>query len=233
VSAELKEYYAARAPEYDRVYRKPERQSDLRAIERWLPQVFGDKTLLEIACGTGYWSQFLAPAAKKVVAIDASREVLNIAESRVGSDNVSFTLGDAYCPPGEAGPFESAFAGFWLSHVPVARLAEFFEGLHRVLLPGARVVLLDNLFVEGSNTPISSRDTQGNTYQLRSLDDGSMHSVLKNFPSEQSLRDAVSGFAASVEYHEWQYFWALEYTAAVSPDPSFEQSPDGAALSSP
>ena len=222
MSAELKEYYAARAPEYDRVYKKPERQSDLRAIEHWLPQVFADKTILEIACGTGYWSQFLAPAARMVVAIDASREVLNIAESRLSSGKVLFTTGDAYCPPGEAGPFESAFAGFWLSHVPVARLGEFFEGLHRVLLPGAKVVLLDNLFVAGSSTPISARDDQGNTYQQRSLDDGSVHSVLKNFPSERSLREAVSGFAAGVHYHEWQYFWALEYTAAVPPNRSAE-----------
>jgi hypothetical protein len=33
----MHEYYAVRAPEYDRVYKKPERQQDLRAIERWLP----------------------------------------------------------------------------------------------------------------------------------------------------------------------------------------------------
>jgi demethylmenaquinone methyltransferase/2-methoxy-6-polyprenyl-1,4-benzoquinol methylase len=56
----MRDYYAARAPEYDRVYQKPERQQDLRAIEAWLPSVFQAKSILEIACGTGYWTQFLS-----------------------------------------------------------------------------------------------------------------------------------------------------------------------------
>lgn len=229
MSAELEEYYAARAPEYDRVYKKPERQADLRAIERWLPKVFAGRSVLEIACGTGYWSQFLVPVARSAVAIDASREVLAIARSRVASAHASFVEGDAYRPPVDQGPFESAFAGFWLSHVPRTRLEEFFSELHRALTPGAKVVLLDNRFVEGSSTPLSEQDAEGNTYQNRRLDDGSVHRVLKNFPSERSLREAVAGIATDVEYHEWQYFWALEYVVALCPNPSFKRTPDGAA----
>ena len=37
MSLEMKDYYAARAKEYDKIYAKPERQQDLRAIEQWLP----------------------------------------------------------------------------------------------------------------------------------------------------------------------------------------------------
>ena len=213
MSAELEAYYAARAPEYDRVYAKPERQADLRAIERWLPGVFAGTSLLEVACGTGYWSRFLAPAAKSIVAFDASSEVLEIARSRVAAPHVSFTTGDAYAPSGERGRFDAAFAGFWLSHVPTERLDEFLHGLHRVLAPGARVVFLDNRFVEGSSTPVSRQDHHGNTYQSRSLDDGTVHEVLKNFPTEHALREAVAGRASRVAYHRWQYFWALEYVA--------------------
>jgi len=40
---------------------------------------------------------------------------------------------------------------------------------------------MDNAFVEGSNTPISETDKYGNTFQERSLEDGSKHKVLKNF----------------------------------------------------
>jgi demethylmenaquinone methyltransferase/2-methoxy-6-polyprenyl-1,4-benzoquinol methylase len=126
---------------------------------------------------------------------------------------VSFETGDAYCPPADRGPFESAFAGFWLSHVPRERLDAFFRGLHRALAPGAKVVLLDNRFVEGSSTPLSDRDPHGNTYQTRTLDDGSLHRVLKNFPSEQALRRMVAGVATDVVYHQWQHDWALEYVA--------------------
>jgi ubiquinone/menaquinone biosynthesis C-methylase UbiE len=213
MSAGIGAYYAARAPEYDRVYAKPERQADLRAIERWLPGVFAGTCMLEVACGTGYWTRHLAPVAKRIDAFDASPEVLAIARSRVAAPHVSFVAGDAYAPPGAPGRFDAAFAGFWLSHVPRERLDGFLHGLHRVLAPGARVVFLDNRFVEGSSTPASRRDRQGNTYQSRALDDGSVHEVLKNFPSELELREAVAGVATDVAYHSWRYFWALEVVA--------------------
>lgn len=229
MSAELEQYYANRAPEYDRVYKKPERQGDLRVIEGWLPEVFAGKSILEIACGTGYWSQFLAPIARSLVAIDASSEVLEIARSRVTVKNASFIKGDAYRPPNDQAPFQSAFAGFWLSHVPKARLGEFFHSLHRTLAPGAKVVLLDNRFVEGSSTPLSEQDAEGNTYQSRALDDGSTHRVLKNFTSEHGLREMVAGIATDVEFHQWQYFWALEYAVALRPNSSFKRTPNGAA----
>ena len=207
----MREYYAARAPEYDRVYLKPERQQDLRAIERWLPSVLEARALLEVACGTGYWTQFIAGAARELVAVDASAEVLRLARARVGLDTASFVLGDAYRLPVASGRFDAAFAGFWFSHVPHAQVQEFLCELHRTLKPGALVVLLDNRFVPGSSTPISERDDEGNTYQVRPLEDGSTHRVLKNFPSEAELREAVAGFSRDVRFHEWQYFWALEY----------------------
>jgi demethylmenaquinone methyltransferase/2-methoxy-6-polyprenyl-1,4-benzoquinol methylase len=43
------------------------------------------------------------------------------------------------------------------------------------------------------------------------LEDGSTHRVLKNFPSQAELRQAVAGMASEVRFHEWQYYWALEY----------------------
>lgn len=82
-------------------------------------------------------------------------------------------------------------------------------------LPGAPLVLLDNRFVPGSSTPITDQDAGGNTYQTRRLSAGSCHRVLKNFPSEQALRAAVSPFATGLRYHAWTYFWALEYTVAA------------------
>jgi demethylmenaquinone methyltransferase/2-methoxy-6-polyprenyl-1,4-benzoquinol methylase len=75
----MQRYYADRAPEYDSIYAKPERQADLRLIERWLPEVFRGRRVLEIACGTGYWTQFIAPVATGVVAIDSARETIDIA----------------------------------------------------------------------------------------------------------------------------------------------------------
>jgi demethylmenaquinone methyltransferase/2-methoxy-6-polyprenyl-1,4-benzoquinol methylase len=211
----LQNYYAARAPEYDRVYKKPERQRDLRLIERWLSSAFTARTTLELACGTGYWTRFIATTAKELAAIDVSAETLHMARARVKSLGVSFVLGDAYRLPVAARRFDAAFAGFWFSHVPRARAREFLRGLHRALVPGAKVVFLDNRFVPGSSTPIAEQDGDGNTYQLRRLEDGSTHRVLKNFPSESELPRAVAGLAEEIRFHEWQYFWAMEYVVAT------------------
>jgi ubiquinone/menaquinone biosynthesis C-methylase UbiE len=211
---EIREYYSARAPEYDHVYSKPERQADLRAVESWLPSVFKGRRLIEVACGTGYWSQFLVPVVSELVAIDASPETLSIAKDRVSARNARFLVGDAYNLPTGAARFGGAFAGFWLSHVPRQSVATFLQGLHATLAPGACVVFLDNRFVEGSNTPINEHDQSGNTYQVRRLRDGSTHRILKNFPSEDELRIAVESSASQVRFHSWQHYWALEYVLA-------------------
>lgn len=216
MSDALRPYYASRAPEYDAVYAKPERQPDLRAIERWLPSVFRDSSLLEIAAGTGYWTQFLAPVAQSLVAIDAAPETLAIARSRVAAAHVQFIVGDVYRLPFGERAFDGAFAGFWLSHVPRARARDFLLGLHDALRPGARVVFLDNRFVASSSTPIADRDDDGNTYQQRRLADGSTHRVLKNFPSETELRAMLAGIGADIRFHAWQHYWALQYTVVAS-----------------
>ncbi len=209
----LQSYYAARAAEYDKVYLKPERQSDLRAVESWLPSVFRGSTVLEVACGTGYWTQFIAPAAAHVVAIDSSSETLAIARSRVTRGRASFHVGDAYDLPPRLGTFDAAFAGFWFSHVPKAERHGFLGGLAALLVPGARVVLLDNLYVAGSSSRITETDADGNTYQTRSLEDGSTHRVLKNFPSEAELQASLGDLGTSSRLRTWAHYWAFEYAA--------------------
>ena len=209
----LRRYYAARAREYEAIYAKPERQVDLRRLEREIPARLAGRRVLEIACGTGYWTRFLAQAAAQVVGVDASAQTLEVARAkRLPADRVELRLADAYALPDELGLFDGAFAGFWWSHVPRARQADFLGCLDRRLLPGARVVLLDNLYVEGSSTPVSEPDAQGDTWQRRRLADGSEHRVLKNFPGEQELRAAVGPFAAAVEYLRLDYYWMFCWT---------------------
>lgn len=207
----MQDYYAQRAREYDAIYLKPERQNDLREMETWLPAELEGRTVLEIACGTGYWTQFLAPRCAHVLALDAAPQTLEVARSRVPPATVSFAVGDAYALPASAKRFDAAFAGFWWSHIPLCRIGEFLAGLQRVLEPGACVVFMDNRFVAGSSTPLSQTDADGNTYQLRRLGDGSEHVVLKNFPSRGELLTAIAPFARSTHYREWQYFWALSF----------------------
>jgi SAM-dependent methyltransferase len=207
-------YYAARAAEYHRVYLKPERQADLRQIEAWLPGRLAGRCVLEVACGTGYWTRLIAPVATRVRALDAAPQTLEIARGRVPAGSVDFVVGDAYALPPCSPPFDAAFAGFWWSHVPRARLREFLRSLHACLAPEARVVFLDNRYVPGSSTPVSPPDEAGDTWQLRRLDDGSTHRVLKNFPTEAHLSEAVDDLATYVRFTAWDHYWALEYAVA-------------------
>lgn len=146
-----------------------------------------------------------------MLATDATTETLAVAESRVAGNNVAFRVADAYALPRTDERFNGGFAGFWISHVPKARLREFLTGLHAALTPGATVVLLDNRYVEGSSTPISERDAEGNTYQIRLLRDGTAHRILKNFPSEEEMREALDGRYSELRYTAWQYYWAIRY----------------------
>jgi demethylmenaquinone methyltransferase/2-methoxy-6-polyprenyl-1,4-benzoquinol methylase len=212
----MQSYYAARAAEYDRIYLKPERQTDLRAIERWLPPKFAGARVIEVACGTGYWTQFIAPLAARVLALDAALETIGIAQTRVPEGKVEFVVGDAYALPQHVGQFNAAFAGFWISHVPKTRQREFLLGLAARLEPGARVVFLDNRYVEGNSSPVTASDAEGNTFQTRQLDDGSTYQVLKNFPSEAQLLDIVAGLGERPVFTTWQYYWAFEYVVQAS-----------------
>jgi hypothetical protein len=72
---------------------------------------------------------------------------------------------------------------------------------------------LITVYVEGSSTPISRIDDAGDSFQQRRLEDGSIHEVLKNFPSKEELLDAVTGVASSVEIMFTEYFWVLSYEA--------------------
>jgi SAM-dependent methyltransferase len=211
----MHDYYARRAPEYERIYHKPERQRDLAILRGAVGQFFAGAEVLEIACGTGYWTEVIAPSARSILATDSGDEVLEIARGRTyPPGSVRFAIADAFDLAGVTGHFDSAFAGFWWSHVPREDLQDFLRGFHSRLAPGSRVMFLDNRYVEGSSTPISRVDDEGNIYQLRRLEDGSGHEVLKNFPAPDELRLAVGGQAEDLEINELQYYWALSYSVS-------------------
>jgi SAM-dependent methyltransferase len=206
-SAELVEYYRARAAEYEAIYAKPERQQDLARLKDEIPARLRRARVLEIACGTGYWTELIAPVAALVVAIDLAEEPMRIARNKTCRGDVRFEIADAYALPSSLGSFDAALAVFWWSHIPRERIAVFLASLHARLEPAARVVLMDNRYVEGSSTPITEIDTHGNTYQMRRLDDGTPVRVLKNFPSEDELRSQLPG----LRYEALEYYWLAEY----------------------
>lgn len=204
-------YYAARAPLYDAVYRRPERQDDIVFFQRLIPERLAGRRVLEVACGTGYWTPGIAARAQSVVATDANEAPMAFARLRPGAENVHFRQANAYDLPHDLGHFDGAFAGLWFSHVPIEARVDFLEGLHRHLLPGARVLLLDNTAIQCRELPIVETDAQGNTYQHRPLPDGSVHRVLKNFPMETELRALLPAGCKQVDFVQREHFWLLAY----------------------
>jgi len=70
-SPDLVEYYRRRAGGYESIYAKPERQADLSVLRAQIPARMAGRRVLEIACGTGYWTVLVARTAASVVATDA------------------------------------------------------------------------------------------------------------------------------------------------------------------
>ena len=125
-------YYQQRAATYERVYAKPERQADLRAMESWLPAHFAGRRVLEIATGTGWWTPHGAARAAHWRATDLNPETLALARAKPAMPAcVQFQTVDAYSLAELGGEtFDAAFAGCWWSHVPLARLPGWLDTLH-------------------------------------------------------------------------------------------------------
>lgn len=205
-------YYAKRAREYEYIYNKPERQGDLRRLENQIAGEFKGLDVLEVACGTGYWTQFASNSAASILAADYNEEVLEIARSKDYREcPVEFLKSDAYELAEVEGLFPAGLTAFWWSHVLRADLPRFLRAFHSKLKNGAHVVVMDNRYVKGSSTPISRTDAGGNTYQERVLIDGSRHEVLKNFPGQSDFAAALDGFGEGLVFEELPYYWIARY----------------------
>jgi demethylmenaquinone methyltransferase/2-methoxy-6-polyprenyl-1,4-benzoquinol methylase len=203
----LTDYYAQRASEYEQVYARPDRVKGAALLKKRLPELFAGKRVLELACGTGYWTPAIASTAASVDGLDFNEEVLEIARTKKVW-NVTWMKASAYEIPDFGRRHDALFAGCWWSHVPLERLDAFLRGAVAALSPGALLAFADNLYIEGSSTPIARRDAAGNCYQARRLKDGSVHEVLKNFPSEAELREKA---AKDFHYEVLDSYWLMSF----------------------
>jgi demethylmenaquinone methyltransferase/2-methoxy-6-polyprenyl-1,4-benzoquinol methylase len=139
--------------------------------------------------------------------------VLEIArEKPLPPGRATFFKADAVSLDGVPPGCDAAFAGFWWSHVKKSAIARFVENLAARVEPGAVVAILDNTFTEWSSTPISRRDAEGNTYQMRKLANGEEFEVLKNFPTADELTEAVLPVAREAHLESLTYYWLLVFT---------------------
>lgn len=210
---QLTDYYRLRAPAYEALYDKPERQADLSAMVAWLRAELAGHDVLDLACGTGWWTERYAAQVRSVLGLDINPEVLAIARAKgLDPQRVRFREGDAarLALPEDISDWRptAVFAGFWWSHLRRAEIAGFLADLRALTGPDVRVILIDNRYVPGSSTPIAETDAQGDTWQRRPLADGSTHRVLKNFPDDEQLRDALGQALSGITLTHWHHYWA-------------------------
>ena len=212
-------YYQARAGEYDEWFLRQGRydhgpemnarwfaevEQVARALEAFAPA--GD--VLELASGTGLWTQRLAPTARSVTAVDSSPEVHAINQERLGGAPVRYVVADLFRWQPDR-QYDTIFFSFWLSHIPPERLESFWSIVHAALAPGGRVFFVDALYEETStakNHQLEGPDAHAVT---RRLNDGQEYRIIKVFYRPEMLTERLTawGWRVRIERtHTYFYY---------------------------
>jgi demethylmenaquinone methyltransferase/2-methoxy-6-polyprenyl-1,4-benzoquinol methylase len=205
------QYYSERAKEYEEIYKKPERKEDLKKLRIILKDLFVAKSVFEIACGTGYWTQFISETAKSIFAVDINESVIDIARLKRYQCPTTFEKADIINVTNVEEKFDFGFGGFIWSHIPRQELDVFLSRFISNISRGGEVVFLDNQYVDGSNTLIDSEDEYGNTFQIRKLSNGSNYKIMKNFPADKELQDVIQPIGRDIKIERLKYFWILKF----------------------
>src|SRR5437016_11035411 len=118
---------------------RAEQSEFARLINRAIP---GDARVVEIGCGTGQMSLYLARAHRVVIGADLTRASLKLgaaAARHFGLDQVHFVETDLYCPGLRAGAFDVVYSSGVLHHTPDPSAA--FARIVRLARPGGMIVL--------------------------------------------------------------------------------------------
>ena len=109
--------------------------------------VFQSRKILELNCGTGYDAAILAQRGGEVLAIDASSEMIEVANERVESlglsDRISFKVADINNLDKELGDqkFDVVFSNFGgLNCLSPSELKTMFRSIDGHLLPGSSMI---------------------------------------------------------------------------------------------
>ncbi|MGZ8502683.1 MAG: class I SAM-dependent methyltransferase [Candidatus Limnocylindrales bacterium] len=212
LSTEMIAYYEARAGEYDDWYLRRGRYArgpvhdqawaaELDVATLWLDGLAWSGDIVELAAGTGWWSPLLASKGELSI-YDAAEAPLDRARDRLLAHRLRahIHVRDAWLEPDRA--VDGLFCGFWLSHVPRARLAEFLGLARRWLKPGGTFA-----FIDSRPDPQSGADDQPVTpsaetdlgLDRRRIADGREFRVVKvqYEPAELLAALHAAGFASS------------------------------------
>ncbi len=210
ITEQSAQFYAKSASNHDRIYDRPERQHDLEQMRGHVAEVLRGHTVLELACGTGYWTRIIAGVADKVVATDINPEMIAMATLRaLPADKVTLRVADAYALPDDIGDFTAIFIGFWWSHVKREQQEKFLAQLKAKVGKDIFIVLLDDAYVEGSSETVARTDLEGNTYQIKVAPDNERYEIPKTYPSDSALRKKLASSVREIKIVRLEYYWML------------------------
>jgi ubiquinone/menaquinone biosynthesis C-methylase UbiE len=190
-------YYQSRASEYDEWFLRQGRYDhgpelnqkwfqEVEQVQKILNQFKPGGEVLELACGTGLWTQQLQSHAQHITAVDAVAEVLKLNEQRLHSSKVQYLQADIFTWQPEE-QYDVVFFSFWLSHVPGQYFEKFWHTVRRALKPGGRVFFVDSkpeLSTTARNQDLG--DARSGTVTRR-LNDGREYQIVKIFHKSEDL----------------------------------------------
>ncbi|RKX25458.1 MAG: hypothetical protein DRP45_05860 [Candidatus Zixiibacteriota bacterium] len=187
---ELQEYYRARAPEYEQIYYRdnPQRRAEIDEQAGLLRDLVKGKDVLELACGTGYWTKIMSETASSIMAVDSAPEMLVEARKKTYRVPVEFAEADMFTESFGSDKYDIVALGFWFSHQPKQEYDRLFEVLAAPLKKTGQIWMIDNNPpAEGPEMRPVGIDHFGNKYKKRFLDNGEEYVILKNYFSRDDL----------------------------------------------
>lgn len=186
----MQEYYRERAAEYEQIYHRPDpaRQAELAAERERLAALVKGRDVLELACGSGYWTEVMASTARSLTASDLEPAMLEVARTKRFPIEVTFRQADMFTAKFEP-VFDVVALGFWFSHQPRQDYDRLLDLLCAPLRGDGRIWMVDNNPpAEGPTNDSVGVDEHGNNFKMRYLSDGREFVILKNYFEADELR---------------------------------------------
>ena len=111
--------------------------------------------------------------------------------------------------PDDAAGYGAVVAEFCWSRLKREEQDGFLARLRKVAGKDALLVLLDDVYVEGTSNPVARTDAHGTTYEVVTTDEGQRIERPKSYPTDSALRKRLANAAKEIRIARWEYFWVL------------------------
>ncbi|MCL4257566.1 MAG: class I SAM-dependent methyltransferase [Anaerolineales bacterium] len=219
--AEQLAYYNARAQEYDESVQQtgrytgpgiPEVDTEWQYLARRLHALPPVEHTLELACGTGLWTQELLDVSERITAVDGAPEMLAANQAKLNSPRVTYQQADLFVwQPQDT--YDQVFFAFWISHVPPERLAAFLQQAAAAVKPGGRIFIAD----EPAGGKQLSGPVENDIEQTRTLHNGETFRIVKVYHDTQALQRQLEALGfTDIDLWVGDFFFSLTATKSVT-----------------